>query len=158
MGGLSQSAQRVQDALQRQGLELDVVELPSSTRTAADAAQAVGCSVGQIAKSLVFVEANKGDPVLVITSGSNRVDEKMVGGHLGSQIEMARPDFVRERTGFSIGGVSPVGLSESILILIDEDLVQYDEIWAAAGTPNAVFRFSPADLLTLTNGEVIAVH
>ncbi len=154
---LSPSAQRVQAALAARGFELRVVELPRSTRTAVEAAAAVGCSVGQIAKSLVFRAAHTGRPVLVIASGSNRVSEAAVAARLGEPLAKADADFVRARTGFVIGGVPPVGHAEPLLTLIDEDLLQYEAIWAAAGTPNAVFQLNPADLAGLTGGTLAAI-
>jgi prolyl-tRNA editing enzyme YbaK/EbsC (Cys-tRNA(Pro) deacylase) len=154
---LSPSAQKVQAALAVRGLTLTVVELPQSTRTAAEAAQAVGCAVGQIVKSIIFRAAKTGRPVLVLTSGANRVSEKAVAAMLGEPLARADPDFVRVRTGFAIGGVPPVAHAEPPVTFIDEDLLTYTEIWAAAGTPNAVFRLTPQDLLTLTRGQVARV-
>jgi len=154
---LSTSAQKVQDALIQSGLQLQVVELPNSTRTAAEAAQAVGCQVGQIAKSLVFKTSDTQKPILVIASGANRVDEAKVGARLGEAIGKADADFVRSRTGFVIGGVPPVGHIEALKTFIDEDLLNYQQIWAAAGTPNAVFPLTPTDLIQITQGEVIKV-
>src|SRR5436305_2411134 len=154
---LKPSAQRVQNALQPFGLSLQVVELPGSTRTAAEAAQAIGTTVAQIAKSLVFKTKNTQRPVLVITSGTNRVNEKKVGELLGEAIEKADADFVRDRLGLAIGGVPRVGHTEKPETLIDEDLLQYDTIWAAAGTPNAVFRLTPADLVKITGARTAAI-
>ncbi len=154
---LSSSAQKVQAALAAHGLALAVVELPQSTRTAAEAAQAVGCTVGQIVKSIIFRAAETGRAVLVLTSGANRVSEKAVAAMLGEPLARADPDFVRARTGFAIGGVPPVGLAEPPVTFIDEDLMAHAELWAAAGTPNAVFRLTPQDLLTLTAGKVARV-
>ncbi len=154
---LSSSAQKVQAALAAHGLALAVVELPQSTRTAAEAAQAVGCTVGQIVKSIIFRAAETGRAVLVLTSGANRVSEKAVAAMLGEPLARADPDFVRARTGFAIGGVPPVGLAEPLVTFIDEDLLAHVELWAAAGTPNAVFRLTPQDLLTLTAGKVMKV-
>ncbi len=154
---LSASAQKVQAALQQLGMTLQVVELPDTTRSAADAAQAIGCGVEQIAKSLVFRSKQTQRPILVIASGTNRVNEKRIGELLGEPIEKADADFVRQKTGFAIGGVPPVGHTEQPVIFIDEDLLHYDEILAAAGTPHAVFRLLPADLVTMTNGRVVAI-
>jgi prolyl-tRNA editing enzyme YbaK/EbsC (Cys-tRNA(Pro) deacylase) len=137
-------------------LELHVVEMPDSTRTSVEAAQAVGCEVAQIAKSLVFKSAS-GRAVLVITSGINRVNEKRVAAELGESLGKADADFVRQQTGFAIGGIPPVGHVQPIETFVDEDLLQYDVIWAAAGTPRAVFRLTPADLRKMTNGKVICV-
>lgn len=155
MASLSQSAQKVQQALAALGLPYQVVELPQSTRSAAEAARAVGCEVGQIAKSLVFRGKHSGQPVLVIASGQNRVDEEKLASYISEPVEKADADFVRRETGFSIGGVPPVGHAKPLVTFIDEDLSKYDEIWAAAGTPNAVFKLSPRDLGTL--GRVIPV-
>ncbi|MBT3389917.1 MAG: YbaK/EbsC family protein [Chloroflexi bacterium] len=154
---LSASAQRVQDALNIIGLNLHVVELPGSTRTAADAAASIGCTVAQIAKSLIFRLKSSDQALLVIASGGNRVDEKLLAKHIGEKIGKADADFVRAQTGFVIGGVPPVGHSTKIHTFIDEDLFQFDDIWAAAGTPNAVFRLTPDNLLRATQGQVIAV-
>jgi prolyl-tRNA editing enzyme YbaK/EbsC (Cys-tRNA(Pro) deacylase) len=137
-------------------MELEVVELPHSTRTAAEAAAAVGCEVAAIAKSLVF-RTDAGRSVLVITSGANRVDEARVGELLGEPIGRADPEFVRDATGFAIGGVPPVGHAVEPAVFIDEDLLALPEVWAAAGTPNAVFRLTPAQLVELTGGRVLAV-
>lgn len=152
---LSASARRVQEALDRLGVRLEVVELPASTRTAVDAARAVGCEVGQIAKSLVFRKEPSGDPILVIASGSNRVDENLLEEHLGEEVAIADADYVRAVTGFAIGGVPPVGHLTEIEALIDEDLLDFEQIWAAAGTPHAVFRLKPEVLAEITSGIVL---
>lgn len=157
MAALSPSAARVQAVLDGFGSGHRVVEHDGSTRTAEEAAAAVGCSVAQIAKSLVFRTRETARPVLVVASGANRVDETSVGALIGERIERADPDFVRRCTGFVIGGVPPVGHAEPPLVLIDEDLAGFGEIWAAAGTPNAVFRLTPADLVAMTGGRVAAV-
>lgn len=154
---LSSSAQRVQEALKALGLPLQVVELPESTRSAAEAAAAIGCGVEQIAKSLVFKTWTTERPVLVIASGTNRVNEKRVGEMLGEPLEKADAGFVRQHTGFTIGGVPPVGHLERLETFIDEDLMQYGEIWAAAGNPNAVFRLVPSDLERMTGGRVTSI-
>lgn len=154
---LSPSAQKVQQALQVMGFALQVVELPDSTRTAAEAAQAVGCQVGQIVKSLVFKAKRSQRPVLVVASGANRVNEKAIEALIGEPLGRSDADFVRQRTGFAIGGVPPVGHSEQLETFIDEDLLQHAEIWAAAGTPNAVFRLTPDDLVRMTGGRVVKI-
>ena len=154
---LSTSAQKVQAALRQLGLTFQVIELPETTRSAAEAAQAIGCGVEQIAKSLVFKSRQTHRPVLVIASGPNRVNEKRIGEWLGESIEKADADFVRQKTGFAIGGVPPVGHVEKPDVFIDEDLLAYEEIWAAAGTPHAVFRLLPADLVTITHGRVVTI-
>ncbi len=152
---LSPSAQKVQHALDAFGVPLKVVEMPASTRSAAEAAQAIGCQVEQIAKSLVFRGQQTGRPLLVIASGGNRVDEKKIEMQAGEPVAKADADFVRQRTGFAIGGVPPIGHAERLETFIDEDLMQHPEIWAAAGTSHAVFRLSPADLVRVTQGKVI---
>jgi prolyl-tRNA editing enzyme YbaK/EbsC (Cys-tRNA(Pro) deacylase) len=155
---LSQSALKVKRALQDLGVQLEVIELPASTRTSQEAAQAVHCQVGQIAKSIVFQALPSHRPVLVIASGSNRVDEKLIARLAGEEIGKADADFVRSHTGFVIGGVPPIGHAEPLETFIDRDLLQYAEIWAAAGTPHAVFRLTPEDLLRITHGEVVQVR
>ena len=157
MSQLSESAQRVQDVLAAHDVTAQVVELPDSTRTAQEAAEAIGCDVAQIVKSLVFKTREGERPVLVLTSGSNRVDVKKVGRALDESIVKADADFVREHTGFAIGGVPPVGHVDTPITVIDEDLLRYGEIWAAAGTPFAVFRLTPDELLEIAPGRVLAV-
>lgn len=153
---LSPSAQKVQAALAARGFAVDVIELPQtrSARTSAEAAAAVGCTVGQVAKSIIFRAAKSDRPVLVLTSGANRVSEGAVAALLGEPLAKADADFVRARTGFVIGGVPPLGHAEPLIPFIDEDLLQFTEIWAAAGTPNAVFRLTPEELVRLTEGKV----
>lgn len=153
----SPSAQRVQAALSAAGLEARIVELPQSARTAKDAALALGCDVERIAKSLVFRRNDNGDAVLVIASGTNRVDETLVERHVASPVTKADADFVRARTGFAIGGVPPLGHAASIRTLVDEDLLAFDCVWAAAGTPNAVFSVAPHDLVTAIRAEVVRI-
>lgn len=155
MSSLSKNAQRVQKALADRGLPYEVVELPQSTRSAAEAAQAVGCEVGQIAKSLVFRGKDSGRPVLVIASGKNRVDEDKLASYVSEPVEKADADFVREETGFSIGGVPPIGHAKPLATFIDEDLLRYEEVWAAAGTPNAVFKLPSHDLQAF--GRVVSI-
>ena len=150
----SPSALKVQAAL---GDRFQVLEFDLSTRTAADAAAAIGCEVAEIAKSLVFRAANSGRAVLIIASGADRVDEKKAAATLGEPIARADADFVREATGFAIGGVPPVGHKTKPIVLIEEQLMRFDEIWAAAGTPNAVFRLTPSDLVELTGGRMVAI-
>ncbi|MGO4870586.1 MAG: YbaK/EbsC family protein [Roseiarcus sp.] len=148
------SALKVQAAL---GSDYQVLEFDAGTRTAADAAAAIGCSAAEIAKSLIFRAEPSGRAVLVIASGVNRVDERKVGEIVGEKIVRADADFVRSKTGFAIGGVPPLGHAEPLLTLIDESLSAFDAIWAAAGTPNAVFRLTPADLQRLTGGAKAAI-
>jgi prolyl-tRNA editing enzyme YbaK/EbsC (Cys-tRNA(Pro) deacylase) len=148
-------ALHVQETLSAMGVDAVVRELPDSTRTAQDAAAAIGTTVPQIAKSLIFTAGD--DLVLVIASGSNRVSPEKIGGQIGRVPGKPDARTVKERTGFSIGGVPPVGHAERLVTLIDEDLLSHDEIWAAAGTPNAVFRIVPGDLVRITQGKVVDV-
>jgi prolyl-tRNA editing enzyme YbaK/EbsC (Cys-tRNA(Pro) deacylase) len=154
---LSATAQRVQDALAARGFPRQVQELSQPTRSAAEAASALGCRVEQIAKSLVFRGARSGRIVLVIASGANRVDETKVADLVGEEISKADAAFVRARTGFAIGGVPPVGHSESPETLLDEDLLQWEEIWAAAGTPHSIFKLTPGELVAMTQGRIARI-
>lgn len=154
---LSSSAQKVQRALEALGLSLQVIEMPDSTRTAQEAAQAVGCQVGQIVKSLVFKTKRSQRPVLVVASGQNRVNEKKLESLLGEPLGKADADFVRENTGYAIGGVPPVGHVQQIETFVDKDLFQYESIWAAAGTPRSVFCLTPDDLVRMTGGKVVDI-
>lgn len=152
---LKPSAQRVQDLLAARGLALTVVEMPDSTRTSAEAAAACGCRVAQIGKSMVFRAADSGRPVLAVASGVNRVDEKKLAAALGEPLGRADPDFVRASTGYAIGGVAPIGHTVAPTVYLDADLMALERIWCAAGTPNAVFELTPADLLAITGGTVL---
>lgn len=154
---LSSSAQKVQEVLSRQGFTFRVRELPASTRTAREAADAVGCRVEQIAKSLIFRGTQTDAPILVIASGINRVNESKLADLVGEPVAKADAEFVRAHTGFSIGGVPPIGHTNPIKTWLDEDLLQWDVIWAAAGTPNAVFELRPEDLQKLTNGKIAEI-
>lgn len=152
--GLSPSAEKVQEALKALGFPYQVVELPEATRTAAEAARAIGCQVEQIAKSLIFRTKRTDRPILVIASGAHRVDEERLAALLGEPVEKADAAFVRERTGFVIGGVPPVGHPKPLETFIDDQLMKYERIWAAAGTPHAVFELDPADLVKMTGGRL----
>lgn len=154
MAELSPSAAKVQAALEARGYSFEVQELNESTRTAAEAAAAIGCEIAQIAKSIVFRAMESGRAVLVVASGTNRVDEKAVAALLGEKLGKADADFVRRETGFVIGGVPPLGHDSPLPVFIDEDLMAFSEIWAAAGTPNAIFRLAPASLPSMTDGVV----
>ncbi|MEW6263607.1 MAG: YbaK/EbsC family protein [Thermodesulfobacteriota bacterium] len=151
---LSPSARKVQLTLEEAGFSCLVTELPASTRTSKEAARAVGCEVGQIAKSLVFRGLHSNSPLLVIASGANRVDEKRLGALAGEPVGKADAEFVRTQTGFAIGGIPPLGHVKPLKTIIDEDLLLYKRIWAAAGTPHAVFELDPADLEKMTGGRV----
>ena len=155
---MNASMRRVAEALRERGVEAEVRELPDSTRTAPEAAAALGCDVAEIAKSLVFRAAESGEPVLVVASGADRVDEALLSEAVGEPIGKADADFVRERTGFGIGGVPPVGHAQPLSIFIEERMLQLERIWAAAGTPRAVFGpVTPDELVRLTGGRVVAV-
>ncbi|MGQ0676880.1 MAG: YbaK/EbsC family protein [Rhodospirillales bacterium] len=151
---LSPSAQKVQDALRLAGFDCDVIELAASTRTSAEAAAAVGTTVSRIAKSLIFRARPSDRPVLAIASGENRVDEHKLAALLGERVERPDAEFVRNRTGFSIGGVPPLGHPTRLKTYIDRDLLALGEVWAAAGTPNAVFKLRADQLASMTQGEV----
>lgn len=154
---LSNSAQRVQDALQEYKLSLEIIELASSARSAQEASKALGCELGQIVKSLVF-KTLEGECVLILASGINRVDEKIIEAELGQKIIKADGNYTREITGFAIGGVPPIGHKQLIKhIFIDKDLLLFNTLWAAAGTPHAVFKLSPDDLKILTLGTVVSI-
>lgn len=155
---ISNSTQRVKDALEKLGIPVTVQELPDSTRTALEAAAAAKCQVAQIVKSLVFQSVASQEAILILTSGANKVDEKLVGAQIGEEIQFAPADFVREETGFAIGGVSPYGLIKEIPIYIDRDLLDHSVIWAAAGSHHAVFSIQPQTLVSTTGCQVISVH
>jgi len=158
MSEISMSAKRVQDALAALGIDAKVVELPDSTRTAVEAAQAIGTTVAQIVKTLIFRGQTSGKAILIEASGVNRVNEKTVADLIGEPIVKADADFVREQTGYAIGGVPPLAHTHPMgAVLIDEDLLQYSELWAAAGTPHAVFRLTPEELVKIAGGKVVQI-
>jgi prolyl-tRNA editing enzyme YbaK/EbsC (Cys-tRNA(Pro) deacylase) len=155
---LKKSAQVVQEALYNKGLTVEVVELNSSARTAHEAASAIGCDVAQIVKSLLFRSETSDQPILILASGINRVNEKILESLLGEKIRKADADFTRLITGFAIGGVPPIGHKQTInIILIDKDLLRYEKLWAAAGTPHTVFCLPSHVLEDLTGGRVITI-
>jgi prolyl-tRNA editing enzyme YbaK/EbsC (Cys-tRNA(Pro) deacylase) len=145
-------------ALAQAGVEVEVRSFPQGTRTALEAAEAVGVDVGQIVKSLLFARPASGRPLLVLASGANRVDEALVGDVVGEPIARASADAVRAATGFAIGGVPPVGHPEPLETVVDADLLQYGVVWAAAGTPRDNFAIAPDDLVRATNGRVATVR
>ncbi|MGA7193697.1 MAG: YbaK/EbsC family protein [Anaerolineales bacterium] len=154
---LSPTAQKVQDVLTSQGFNCNVIEHTESTRTAQEAADRAGCELGQIIKSLIFKGKISHKPILVLTSGANRVDEKRISEYANESIVRADADFVRTVTGFAIGGVPPLGHAQEMETYLDEDLLQYKTIWGAAGTPNAIFELTPDDLIKMTSGKVMRV-
>jgi prolyl-tRNA editing enzyme YbaK/EbsC (Cys-tRNA(Pro) deacylase) len=148
---------KVQAAAEALGLTISVREMSQSTRTAEEAAAACGVGVGQIVKSLVFTGASSGMPYLLLVSGGNRVNEKGVAAHLGEKLQRPDADAVRELTGFAVGGIPPFGHRERLATFMDRDLLQYEVVWAAAGTPSAVFPADPAKLRDATGAAVIDV-
>ncbi|ERB62750.1 YbaK/EbsC family protein [Vibrio coralliilyticus OCN008] len=152
---LKSSSLKVQEFLSRNGQDFVVQEMPSSTRTALDAAESIGCTVSQIAKSLIFKHGETGEPVLVVASGSNMVCANKVREATGIVLTKADASFVRDKVGYAIGGVPPVAHNSSVHTILDKDLNQYSEIWAAAGTPNSVFKLNPQKLGELTQGQWI---
>lgn len=157
MSTLKPAPRRVQEAADQLGLPVRVVEMAQSTRTAEEAAAACGCGVGQIIKSLVFRGKQSGKPVLLLVSGSNRVDQKGVAGTIGEPLDRPDATFVREVTGFAIGGIPPFGHAEALPTWIDRDLLQYPTVWAAAGSPEAVFEVDPRKLAEAIGATVIGV-
>ena len=157
MTTLSSSAQKIQDQLLALGFNYTVIEHAESTRTAQEAADRAGCELGQIVKSLIFRGKDSGKPILVLTSGANRADEKRIAEYAGELIGRADADFVRAVTGFAIGGVPPIGHAQAMETYLDEDFLQYETIWAAAGTPNAIFELITTDLQKMTGGKTARV-
>jgi len=157
MTPLPAAAKQVQEAADRLGLAVTVREMPDSTRTAAEAAAACGCTVGQIVKSLIFKGKDSGRAYLLLVSGDNRVNEKAVAQTIGEAIVRPDADFVRTATGFAIGGIPPFGHMVKLATYFDQDLLQYETVWAAAGTPRTVFAVDPGRLRTVVEAEVIRV-
>jgi len=151
------TAQRVLKALHKAGFTGQIVEYGESTRTAEEAAHAAHCQVGQIVKSLIFSLGHESIPILLLVSGANRVHEKHLGQLLGGKLVRPDANYVSESTGFAIGGIPPIGHKTSLLTYIDEDLMQYETVWAAAGTPNAVFETTPNFLQRITKAKIICV-
>ena len=157
MTTLSEAAQRVQDALRAGGFTNAVIELDIPVKTAVAAAEAVGCTPAQIVKSLVFQGASSGAPVLVVASGANRVSEAKLEALLGERVRMGPPKFVREVTGYAIGGIPPVGHAQKLDAIIDAHLLTLEGLWAAAGHPNSLFKLTPDELVRMTGGRVAEV-
>ncbi len=155
---MKNNVQTVRDELEKLGFDYKVVELPNSTHTAVDAANALSCRVAQIAKSIIFKTKNTNQAVLVIASGINRINEGRLAECVSEPVEKADADFVLEKTGFVIGGVPPLGHISPIKTFIDQGLMQYDEIWAAAGSARAVFKLKPEDLSKMTNGKIVSIE
>jgi prolyl-tRNA editing enzyme YbaK/EbsC (Cys-tRNA(Pro) deacylase) len=157
MSTLSPSAQKIQDLLNSLGFKYTVVEHAESTRTAQEAADRAGCELGQIVKSLIFKGKDSNKPILILASGPNRVNEKRIAEYAGEAIVKPDADFVRTVTGFVIGGVPPIGHAQKMETYLDEDFLQYAIIWAAAGTPNAIFELRTEDLQKMTGGKTISI-
>jgi prolyl-tRNA editing enzyme YbaK/EbsC (Cys-tRNA(Pro) deacylase) len=154
---LSEAAQRVQDALRAGGFTNTVIELDVPVKTAAAAAEAVGCTPAQIVKSLVFRGTETGEPVLVVASGGDRVSETRLAALLGEPVTMGAPRFVREVTGFAIGGIPPLGHAQPIRTVVEANLLRLGGLWAAAGHPNSLFTLTADELVRMTNGRVAEV-
>ncbi|WP_179392666.1 YbaK/EbsC family protein [Sporosarcina sp. JAI121] len=157
MQSLTASAQQVQEKLLELAHPNEVVKLTDSARTAQEAADTLECNVAQIAKSIIFKLKSTNQPLLVVASGINRINEEIIAQKLNVKLGKADADFVRESTGFVIGGVPPLGHKNPVQTLIDEDLFKYETIWAAAGHPKAVFQLTPDELEKMTKGQVISV-
>lgn len=157
MSTLSPSAQKIQDLLASFGYTYTVIEHAETTRTAMDAAERAGCELGQIVKSLIFKGQVSGKPILVLTSGTNRVNEMRIREYAREKIWKADADFVKTVTGYAIGGVPPIGHIQKMETYLDQDFLQYETIWAAAGTPNAIFELKSADLQKMTDGKIVMV-
>ena len=149
------SVSRVKSALSDLNIAAEVLELPQTTRTAADAAAALGCQVAQIAKSIVFEASPSGRAVLVLARGDRKVNEDTLSQALSEQVKKASADFVREKTGFAIGGVCPYGLASNVAIFFDSDLMAFEHVWIAAGSPNSVCKLMPGQLLETTAASSI---
>ncbi len=151
------AAEKVQQIINELGLDSQIVEFSESTRTSAEAAAVIGTTVAQICKSILFAagEGAEAIPVMVIASGANRIDTHKVQSHIGQHLHKANAAFVRDKTGYAIGGVPPFGHASPITIFIDQDLLQYEVVYAAGGTPNSIFPLKPADLVQVTGGQVI---
>jgi prolyl-tRNA editing enzyme YbaK/EbsC (Cys-tRNA(Pro) deacylase) len=144
------TALRVAELLRAAGVDSSVVEFEQPTRTSADAAAAIGCTVAEIAKSVVFRGKSSNQAIVVVASGTNRVSEQKVSALVGEALARADADFVRASTGYVIGGVAPIGHSQPVKVVLDEDLRQFAKLWAAAGTPHSVFPIFPEDLPRIT--------
>jgi len=157
MPELKPAARRFLEAARAAGLDIEIVTHPRSTRTAEEAAAACGCAVGQIVKSLVFQGLVSRVPILLLVSGANRVDESHVAAAVGEALKRPDAAYVREVTGYAIGGIPPIGHTTRLRTFIDRDLLRYETVWAAAGAPDSVFRVAPAALATAADATTISV-
>ncbi len=158
MTELHPRARQFQEILKSKGYSNQVIQMPESTHSAIAAANAIKCDVAQIVKSLIFRGKRTGAPILVLASGRNRVDMKKLKALIGEKPSKADADFVRLHTGFAIGGVPPLGHTSQMQTFLDEDLLQHAELWAAAGTPFALFKLTPDELQTMTGGTVADIR
>lgn len=158
MAERTRSTDRVKNAAEAAGLEIAIREMPQSTRTAAEAAEACGTTVAQIVKSLIFRKAESGEPVLILVSGANRVDQTAIKSVIGETLKRMDANDVRAVTGFAIGGVAPLGSLTPLATYVDADLLQFPTVWAAAGAPNAVFEVDPKALTAATGATIVAVR
>jgi len=154
---MSKSLRRVQEAAKSAGLEIRVQRMPETTRTAAQAASACGCAVEQIVKSMVFQGGTSGELLLVLLSGAHQLDLKNSPLVFGEALQRAEAKQIRAQTGFAIGGVAPIGHKSPIRVWMDQQLLEHDRVWAAAGTPNAVFEVAPKALLRATGATLFQV-
>lgn len=154
---LPKSAQRFHDAAVKAGLDIHITEMPDSTRTAEEAASACGCGVGQIVKSLVFSGRVSGSPYLLLVSGENRVNVGAMAKIIGEALDRPDANYVRTHTSYAIGGIPPLGFDAPIKTWIDADLLQYDEVFAAAGTPRCIFGIDPQKLAKAANAQTTTV-
>ena len=152
------TALRTGQLLRDAGVQTQVVEFEQPTRTSAEAAAAIGCSVAEIAKSVVFRGSRTGQAIIVVASGDNRVSETKVADKVGEPLARADGDFVRATTGYAIGGVAPIGHAQAVQLVLDEDLKRFAIVWAAAGTPFSVFPLSPDQLRSLTGADWVDVR
>ncbi|MEM7747519.1 MAG: YbaK/EbsC family protein [Pseudomonadota bacterium] len=157
MSDLKPASQRVQDQADKLGLLITVKQLTDSTRTADEAAEACGCTVAQIVKSLVFRGKESNEPVLLLVSGNNRVNEKKAADYAGEKLQRPDAEYVREITGFTIGGIPPFAHTAPLRTFIDQDLLQHEVVWAAAGTPNSVFAVEPKSLANAVGAQIVSV-
>jgi len=157
MDNLSKSAARVQEILTQSEIPLEIVKFETTTHTADQAAQTIGCDVAQILKSLVFIKKPSMELFLIAASGKNRVNTKTLKQYFGEKITPADPQDVFEKTGYMVGGVPPIGHKEKLLTIIDSDLFEYDALWASGGSEYEVFKITPKQLLDLTGGTVLDI-
>lgn len=157
MDNLSESAAKVQDILTQSEIPLEIVKFETTTHTADQAAETIGCDVAQILKSLVFIKKPSMELFLIAASGKNRVNTKTLKQYFGEKITPADPQDVLEKTGYMVGGVPPIGHKEKLLTIIDSDLFEYDALWASGGSEYEVFKITPKQLLDLTGGTVLDI-